>query len=76
MISDRRLYLTRDGDVVEEGDERAHTLLVGKGCRIPDRDAIKHGLIDEKALASPPSHKAVLSPAATKAAGHPPKSAK
>jgi hypothetical protein len=42
--SDKRLYLTSDGQVVEEGDERAATLLVGEGGQLSDADAAKYGL--------------------------------
>lgn len=42
--SDKRLYLTREGEVVEEGDERAATLLVGEGGQLSDEQAAKYGL--------------------------------
>jgi hypothetical protein len=42
--SDRRLYLTEDGQVVEEGDERAATLLVGEGGELSAEDAKRYGV--------------------------------
>ena len=42
--SDKRLYLTREGEVVEEGDERAATLLVGEGGQLSDAQAAQYGL--------------------------------
>jgi hypothetical protein len=42
--SDKRLYLTSDGQVVEEGDERAATLLVGEGGQLSDEQAAQYGL--------------------------------
>lgn len=44
-IATRRLWLTADGDIVEEGDERAAFLLAGEGCELPDgyeEPALKH----------------------------------
>ena len=43
--SKKRLYLSADGQVVEEGDERAATLLVGEGGQLSDEDAAKYGLL-------------------------------
>lgn len=46
MISDKRLYLAADGEtVVEDGDARANTLLVGAGGEIADDDARRYGLL-------------------------------
>jgi hypothetical protein len=42
--SDKRLYLTADDQVVEEGDERAVSLLVGAGGQLSDAQAAKYGL--------------------------------
>ena len=42
--STKRLYLTREGEVVEEGDERAATLLVGEGGQLSDAQAAQYGL--------------------------------
>jgi len=45
LISDRRLYLTEDGDaVVEEGDTRSRFLLSGKGSTIPAAEVNRLGL--------------------------------
>jgi hypothetical protein len=44
MISDRRLYLTADKKVVEEGNPEAKTLLVGEGGELSEEDAGKYGL--------------------------------
>ena len=63
--SDKRLYLTRDGQVVEEGDERAATLLVGAGGQLSDEQAAQYGL-NGKADATPQA-KSERAPAASKA---------
>lgn len=45
MLSTKRYYLAADGEtVVEAGDERAATLLVGEGCEIPDEQAKRYGI--------------------------------
>jgi hypothetical protein len=45
-IATRRLYLAADGQtVVEEGDPRAATLLVGVGGQLSDADAARYGLL-------------------------------
>ena len=37
MIAKQRFFLTEDkSEVVTENDPRAHSLLVGKGCELPD----------------------------------------
>ena len=46
MISDRRLFLTATGEVVEDGDPDAATLLVGKGCTVDNDTARRLGLIE------------------------------
>jgi hypothetical protein len=59
--SDKRLYLTEDGQVVEEGDPRAAILLVGEGGQLSDEDARRYGLTEKteaKAKAAPPENKA------------------
>lgn len=56
MISDKRLYLTKDKRVVEHGDPLAHELLVGAGCEIEPELAAKYGL-DGKQV-KPPENKA------------------
>ena len=43
--SKKRLYLTADQQVVEEGDERAATLLVGEGGQLSDEQAAQYGLL-------------------------------
>lgn len=60
--SDRRLYLTADDQVVEEGDPAAATLLVGEGCDVDDETAKRYGL---KAKAAP--EEKAKAPAANKA---------
>lgn len=52
-IADRRLYLNREGDVVEEGDESAATLLAAEGQEIPDERAAELGLTGEKPAKEP-----------------------
>lgn len=47
--SDRRLYLAADGEtVVEEGDPRAATLLVGEGGQLSVEDAARYGLTNTR----------------------------
>lgn len=48
--SEKRLYLTADGKVVEEGDPNAATLLVGEGGQLSDEDAEHYGLVKGKAV--------------------------
>lgn len=57
MISDKRLFLTAAGAVVEDGHEDAAFLLVGAGCELPDHEAVKHGLMSAK-QAKPPAEPA------------------
>jgi hypothetical protein len=64
--SPRRLYLTADGHVVEEGDPRAATLLVGAGGELDAAEAERLGLL------APPAAKAVAEPPATKHVEAPP----
>jgi hypothetical protein len=60
--SEKRLYLADDGKtVVEEGNPRAATLLVGAGGQLSDEDARRYGLTEKteaKAKAAPPENKA------------------
>ena len=45
-IADRRLWLTVDGQVVEDGDPKAHSLLTsGPGKKIPEALAVSLGLM-------------------------------
>jgi hypothetical protein len=64
--ADKRLYLDADGNVVDEGDPRAATLLVGEGGQLSDEDAKKYGLTS-KAKAEPVEEKAVNEPRPNKA---------
>jgi hypothetical protein len=62
-VADRRLYLDKDGKVVEEGDPTRATLLVGAGAPLAMDDAIRLGLVDDKgetvkAKAKPAENKA------------------
>jgi hypothetical protein len=77
--ADRRLYLSEDGKVAEEGDPAARTLLIGEGGEMPLADARKYGLVpdepnaepapaDEKAVATAPANKAVSKAPANKSA--------
>lgn len=43
--SDRRLYLDKDGKVVEADDPTRQSLLVAQGGTIPLADAEKYGLV-------------------------------
>lgn len=44
-VSPERICLTADGELCEETDTRAVTLLVAKGSEIPAAEAAKYGLI-------------------------------
>lgn len=56
MRSDKRLYLAADGEtVVEDGDMRANTLLVGAGCEISDDEARRYGLMPKAAEPKQPA---------------------
>ncbi len=72
-VSEKRLYLADDGKtVVEEGDPRAATLLVGVGGTLSDEDAKRYGLADDgekdkaKAKADAPANKAKSAPSEDK----------
>lgn len=47
FTSSRRLYLDKDGGVVEEGDPNRVSLLAAAGSPIPLELAVKHGLADK-----------------------------
>jgi hypothetical protein len=62
--SDKRLYLDKDGKVVEDAPESG-SLLVGEGGELSDEEAQKYGLSnksaeqpDAKQVAEPPENKA------------------
>jgi hypothetical protein len=63
--ADKRLYLTADDKVVEEGDPNAATLLVGVGGQLSDEDAQRYGLVKAEKPAT--EEKAVTEPRANKA---------
>lgn len=44
-VADRRLYLDKDGGVVEASDPRRASLLIGKGCQMPMEQAERLGLV-------------------------------
>lgn len=46
-VSDRRLYLTKDGAVVEANDPAKLTLLVSEGGTLTEAQARQYGLVDE-----------------------------
>jgi hypothetical protein len=58
VISEKRLWLTADGDVVEEGDLAASTLLVAVGQEVPKG----YESVVVKSTAAP-ANKAVKAPA-------------
>lgn len=63
--SDRRIYLTRDGQVVEHSDPRKATLLVPAGGSLPLARAVALGLSPEpepKAKPTTPANKARPAP--------------
>lgn len=68
-IANRRLYLDKDGKVVEANDPTRATLLVGVGGALPEARARELGLIDDegKAKAAPSQNKA-RAPRANKSA--------
>lgn len=51
FISDKRLYLTPDGEVTEV-PVSGGTLLVGAGCELSPAEAEKYGLVEAKAKAA------------------------
>lgn len=63
-LSDKRLYLTADGQVTDD-PEQAHELLVGEGGELRDEDAARYGLTGgkgSKAVSTAPENKAVAAP--------------
>ena len=65
--SDRRLYLDKDGNVVEQDDPNRVELLVGIGGTLLTERAQALGLIDApKAKNAPPATKAVTKAPANK----------
>lgn len=65
--SDRRLYLDKDGNAVEQDSPARVRLLVGVGGSIPMEQARALGLVDApKAKSAPPATKAVTKAPATK----------
>ena len=75
-IADRRLYLDKDGNVVEEGDPTKATLLVAEGNSLPIERARALGLLDAeqstdepKAKAKPQANKAKSAPQENKQGG-------
>lgn len=64
FVSDRRLYLDADGNVVEATDPTKTTLLVGVGGKLTEDQARQYGLLgdeDEKGKA-PADNKAKAAP--------------
>lgn len=57
-VADRRLYLDKDGKVVEDDDPAKVSLLVGAGGTLPEEQARALGLLDEKAKSEPSENKA------------------
>lgn len=48
-ISDKRLYMDKDGNLVDEKDPARHTLVVAAGGSIPRERAVELGLVGEEA---------------------------
>jgi pyruvate dehydrogenase E2 component (dihydrolipoamide acetyltransferase) len=72
-ISDKRLYLDKDGKVVDENDPNRTTLLVPAGGRLPTERAEELGLTsleleENPKEVKPGENKMVAGPQATKAA--------
>lgn len=64
-IAPHRLYLTRDGRLVREGDPDAHTLFVHAGGRVPFQLARRYGLVETQAPAAPTETQHLPGPPAT-----------
>ena len=47
VLIDRKLWLDAEGNVVEDGDPTAATLLASEGKRLPIAEAKRHGLVGE-----------------------------
>lgn len=54
-VSPARICVTAEGELVDEDDPRAVTLLVAKGGEIPIDEARQYGLVDDEALAVDPA---------------------
>lgn len=68
----RRLYLDKDGGVVEEGNPNKLSLLVSEHGSIPMARARELGLLaetEQKAIEAPPENKAVTMPKEMKKTG-------
>lgn len=73
--ADRRLYLDRDGNVVEADDPNRATLLIGEGGALLLDDAVRYGLANpdgtaiqrQPAAEQPEGEKAQAVPPANKA---------
>lgn len=63
--ADRRLYLDKEGNLVEADDPKKNELLVAEGGTLSAEDAAKYGLTGEKAAKGPEENKAA-SPAKAK----------
>ena len=46
FVSNKRLYLDKDGKVVEADDPNRHSLLIRAGGSLPYEEAQKYGLIE------------------------------
>lgn len=67
--ADRRLYLDKDGKVVEADDPTRARLLIAQGGALPIEQAKALGLVvEEKAAAAPAAQKLSAGPSANKAA--------
>ena len=65
LVAAKRLYLTRDGRVVTDGDVRAAFLLAPEGAEVP-RSAIHHHGLTENTAPLPPVTPADAVPAGAK----------
>lgn len=69
--SDRRLYLDKDGKVVEADDPTRQSLLVAQGGTIPLADAQRYGLTTPIAPAAPGDEQKAKAAPANKAKAAP-----
>lgn len=77
FVSDKRLCLTKDGQVVEDGHPDAVSLLVGKGGTLSLEEAKRYGLLKaekESKAQEPAENKAIEAAPANKAFDYPKKS--
>lgn len=65
---DRRLFLSAEGELVEEGDPRAAFLWAGEGTEVDDDEAKRVGYKPATKEAKPAEDKQVKAPAEDKAA--------